>query len=163
VKAVVIDTNVLAVANECAKQAGPDCVLACVDALETARAARIVVVDSKGMIFAEYFHHANRSGQPGVGDAFARWLHDHQAFPAHCEQVEITPSGQGDDEFAEFPKDEALRRFHRKDRKFVAVALASAHKPFVLNATDLGWWSHRGPLERNGVRVEFLCPDLMIQ
>jgi len=54
-----------------------------------------------------------------------------------------------------------LARFDRSDRKFVAVALASQLNPNVLNATDTDWWHYRECLAKHGVRVVFLCSDLM--
>ena len=62
-KAVVVETNVVAVANELAGQAGPQCVIECLRALQTAR-QKIVVIDEGGLCFEEYFRYANRSGQP---------------------------------------------------------------------------------------------------
>lgn len=158
-----MDTNVLIVANGGAEQAQPDDVIACVHALEKARARGIVTIDSGNRIFGEYFVYMNHSGQPGVGDAFARWLHENQGNPRRCERVDITPKSNNGDEwdFEEFPGDPELAGFHRKDRKFVAVALASKYKPRVLNATDSDWWIFRFQLKRHGVKIQFLCPHLM--
>ena len=158
--AVVVDTNVLAVANFQAEQAGLDCVRACIDALETAKRQQIVVVDSRSRIFNEYFRHASRSGQPGLGDAFIKWLWNNQADATHCEQVDLTPN-PSDEDFQEFPDDQDLVGFDRSDRKFVAVAITSKNYPKVLNATDTDWCNFRLALERHGVLVNFLCPDLM--
>ena len=63
--------------------------------------------------------------------------------------------------FEEFPESDALNNFDRNDRKFVAVAVASGERPPILNASDRDWWDDRLSLERCGVRVDFLCPDLM--
>ena len=90
---------------------------------------------------------------------FFKWLWDNQANPKHCQKVPITPDPNR--EFAEFPDDPDLSGFDRKDRKFVAVALASGLDPEVLNATDKGWYYYSAALKRNGVRVQFLCPDAM--
>lgn len=133
---VVVDTNVLVVANLKNDQAGPDCVLACVDALETARKKRVICIDSGSRFFNEYFRHAHRSGKPGLGDAFVQWLWERQAHPLHCERVEITPKTGDTEDFEEFPDDPELNHFDRTDRKFVAVALRSRHQPTILNATD---------------------------
>lgn len=157
---VVIDTNVLVTANAKAEQAGPDCVLACVDALEEARARKLVLVDGGMRIFEEYRRHASLSGQPGLGDAFFKWLWNNQANPRHCEQVAITPKANDVLDFEEFPNDPGLAGFDRADRKFVAVALASGKRPTVLNATDSDWWDFRRSLETHGLQIEFLCPGL---
>ena len=54
----------------------------------------------------------------------------------------------------------ARRRVIRRRR---AVALGSVNAPEVLNATDRDWWDYREALERNGVRIVFLCPERMLR
>lgn len=158
--AVVVDTNVMVVANGKAEQAGIDCVLSCVSALENVKQGSVVLVDSGYRIFDEYRRHASLAGQPGLGDSFLKWLWNNQANPMHCEQVEITSKETDPDDFEEFPIDPDLADFDRSDRKFVAVALASGKTPVILNATDSDWWNFRAPLKMNGIQVEFLCPAL---
>ena len=63
--------------------------------------------------------------------------------------------------YREFPDDGELAGFDLADRKFVAVARAAGTHPPILNASDTDWWNDREALARNGVRVEFLCPELM--
>jgi hypothetical protein len=43
----------------------------------------------------------------------------------------------------------------------VAVAVAGRKPAVVLNAVDSDGWQHREALDRNGVRVEFLCAGEM--
>jgi hypothetical protein len=160
VTALVVDTNVPIVANGRAPQAGPSCVLACIDALDNLRLHQQIVLDNLGRILDEYRNHLSAKGQPGVGDAFFKWAWQNQGNAAHCEMVDIRPRGNGED-YEEFPDDPELARFDRSDRKFVAVALASHLDPSVLNATDPDWWDYRECLEKHGVRVVFLCPNLM--
>jgi hypothetical protein len=160
--AVVIDTNVLAVANGKADHAGIDCVMSCVSALENAKQRNVILVDSGYRIFDEYRRHANLAGQPGLGDLFLKWLWNNQANQVHCEQIEITPSATDPDGFEEFPNDTRLADFDRSDRKFVAVALASNKCPAILNATDSDWWNFQAPLQENGLEIKFLCPALFI-
>ncbi len=155
---VVIDTNVLVVANGGHPPAANACVLACIEALEAARAG-VVLVDDGGRILDEYARHASHAGQPGVGDRFFKWLWDHQAMAGSCSQVSITDDA--DRGFAEFPDDPALAAFDRDDRKFVAVALASGLRPPVLNASDSDWWEFDAVLKHHGVDVDYLCPELM--
>ena len=157
---VVVDTNVAVVANGHHEAAGSACIKACITALIEAR-QQLILVDDGFRIFTEYRHLLSHSGQPGVGDAFFKWLWDNQANPDHCRQVAITAIGSNDVNFAEFPTDTELSTFDTADRKFVAVALASGLNPTILNASDTDWWNFREPLARNGVAVEFLCPELM--
>lgn len=154
-------TNVPMVANGVAAQAGPACVLTCIDSLEDAMQRRLILLDDGMRILDEYRRHLSLRGQPGPGDRFFKWLWANQANPSHCRQIAIVPRGGDEADFEEFPDDPALERFDRQDRKFVAVALASGRGPGIRNASDTDWWDFRGPLARHGVHVEFLCPDLM--
>ena len=159
-KAVVIDTNVAIAANGKHPPAGPECVKNCIHALRTAR-QQLVLVDDGYHILDEYRHNLSPKGQPGPGDAFFKWLWDNKSNPNHCRQVAITPLNGSETNFAEFPADPGLAQFDPSDRKFIAVALGSRLDPKVLEATDSKWWPLRELFQRNGVRVEFLCPELM--
>lgn len=97
-------------------------------------------------------------GQPGEGDAFLKWVLTNQANPQRCEHVHINPTENGNN-FAEFPEDPDLKAFDPSDRKFVAVALSHPDSPPILNAVDSDWWLFRDAFTRNGVHVEFLCPQ----
>lgn len=154
----VIDTNVLVVANGAHEQAGIRCQLACIEALEGARDGTVAIDDAQ-RILLEYRNHCSFSGQPGVGDAFFRWLWNQQGNPEKCRVVAISPHAERG--FAEFPADERLVNFDASDRKFVAVARAAGSPSPVLNATDTDWWDARVALEDHGVQVQFLCPERM--
>lgn len=131
---VVIDTNVLVVANGKHPPASVACMQACMHALENARDG-VTLIDDAQLILDEYRRHCSLAGQPGLGDAFFKWLWSNQANPHHCVQVPITPhAGRG---FAEFPPDAALEGFDASDRKFVAVALGSGRRAPVLNASPI--------------------------
>jgi hypothetical protein len=155
---LVIDTNVLVVANELHPEASIDCIVTCIDALRNARHS-VVLVDDAHEVFKEYRTYCSHSGQPKAGDAFFKWLWDNQSNPAHCLKIPITP--HPDRSFEEFPDDPDLEEFDVSDRKFVAVAIASAMNPEVLNASDTDWATFRDSLESNGISIRFLCPELM--
>jgi len=157
--AFVVDTNVPVVANGRAEQAGPRCVLACLAALEEVHDSGVVVLDDGMRVLQEYMDNLSMSGQPGAGDFFMKWVWENQAVPAHCERITITPRGEAPDDFEEFPRDPELAGFDRADRKFVALALASARRPTVLNAVDSDWWVFGDALARHGVVVNNLCPE----
>lgn len=159
---VVVDTNVACAANGAAKQADPQCALRCLQELVATRNGRQVLLDDKGLILQEYLKQKPHGFPQGPGDAFLVWVYDNQANPVHIQVVPVTPLGDDPRGFAEFPDDADLMAFDQDDRKFVAVALAGGGNPPILNATDTDWWIHRDALARNGVRVAFLCPHLMI-
>ena len=156
---VVVDTNVPLGANFKACQAGPECEAACIHALRQVQAERRTLLDDKWLIIEEHRRNLSHSGQPGVGDAFFKWLWENQANPKHCRIVPVTV--HADRGFAEFPDDPRLSSFDPSDRKFVAVALVSGTRPKLLNATDTDWCHDRQALEENGVDLLMLCPELM--
>lgn len=157
---VVVDTNVPVVANGKSTQASPNCVKECLH-----RIGRIIqgqdrlVLDNHWRILREYQSNLSPSGQPGIGDAFLKWVLTNQANRKKCECIHITNIDSGEDDFVEFPIDPDLKNFDRSDRKFVAVALAHKRHPVILQAVDTDWWVARQALQRNGVRVKFLCPE----
>lgn len=152
----VVDTNVLVAGNE-RSGATPECVEAAQQRLRRIERSGTVVVDSTYEILREYERNCRPRKQPGIGDLFLQWVHRNQANPHRCERVHITP-GEEPHEYDEFPDDPALATFHKKDRKFVAVAISSELSPVIVNATDRGWWEHREALRRNGITVEFVHP-----
>jgi len=155
---VVVDTNVAVVANGRAAQASPDCVERCVDALLRVREHCVVVVDHSGHVFSEYADNLRRGGEPGVGDAFFKWLWDHQGYAAHCAILDIEPLDESGLCFARFPDDAALAKLDPGDRKFVALSLAAGNCP-ILNAVDSDWWEQEEALRRHGVSIDHPCPD----
>jgi len=158
--AFVVDVNVAITANGRHKRATALHRLACIQALRMAREG-IICVDSDDHILKEYRNNLSMSGQPGPGDEFMYWIHQNQHNEMVCERVCIPECTDGDLGFEHFPEDPDLRGFDPSDRKYVAVALGSANSPEILNATDPDWWHFREALSRNGVRIRFLCPELM--
>lgn len=156
--ACLLDTNILVVANGRSLQANDQCRLGCVALLSSCRDG-VVLLDALGLILKEYERHASHSGQPGLGDAFFKYLHENQGVAERCLKVEIRPDQTRG--FEEFPDDPELRNFDPADRKFVAVALASRANPVIHNATDSDWRDFREGLKRHGVRVNELCPDCL--
>jgi hypothetical protein len=84
--AFVVDTNVLVVANGKAPQAGPECVLACLEALQKVAKHEILVLDETMLIFEEYRQRCSFKGQPGAGDAFFKWVFNNRYNDSHCER-----------------------------------------------------------------------------
>jgi hypothetical protein len=116
------------------------------------------VLDDENHIFSQYQRYLAWNEQ-GAGYAFLLWVHDNRYNPDKCDQVHITPDPGYTRTFLEFPDDPELVTFDPDERKFVAVALSHRDCPPVLNAVDTDWWLFKSALERNGVRLEFLCGD----
>ena len=138
----IIDTNVAVAANRNSDQASLTCVAACGRLLQEFTAdQRMLVIDSGWHIIGEYTRNLRSEGQPGIGDAFLKWVLENRENSQRCKQVPITvrPDAQLEHDFAEFPDDPALERFDLSDRKFVAVARAHPNHPPIYNAVDTDW------------------------
>ena len=160
---VIVDTNVPLVANRFS-HASEGCVEICVDRLEQITNGEIKLavdycaLDDQRYIIEEYKNKLDASRQPGVGDAFLKWVEINWTNPDRCDLVEITLIVDGEKiNFAEFPSDPALADFDDDDRKFVAVACAHSGKPPILQAVDSKWRNFLSALAQNGVTVEYLC------
>ncbi len=110
-----------------------------------------IVIDDGGEMISEYRRYCKPRGQPGVGDRFFREVL--MNFSGKVDRIPLEKRSDGS--FADFPNDPALSGFDRSDRKFAAAA-RKVSVP-VLNATDSDWLNFRAALERNGIRVEFVC------
>ncbi len=155
--AVVIDTNVLLVANGAHDDVSADCRKACIDRLLRQQKSGITVIDDGFRILGEYLHKTNPSRPRGVGDAFLKWLLQNRRNAARVQEIAITETGP--DSFAEFPVGDLQDRFDPSDRKFAAVALAHPDRPTVWQAADCKWIDWWPALKDAGIRVDFLCPD----
>jgi hypothetical protein len=154
---VVIDTNVPVVANGKSSQASPECIINCVKRLNVVKQRGKLVLDDNWLILQEYKNNLRSTGQPGVGDAFLKWVLTNYTNPQRCEMVRITPKDADPTDFEEFPADPALAKFDKDDRKFIAVALANPDRPPILQAVDVQWWQMRDAMNQAGVQIEFLC------
>ena len=168
--AVIIDTNVLVVANgkAAAPQATEKCVILCRARLaEIFQGSEKILLDDKKRIIQEYKNNLNAKGR-GHGDRFWQelvrimWRQDGEQ--EQVIRVKITPLAGNGTDFDEFPNDDAsLKDFHKKDRKFVAVALTyqrdSGQAAPILKSEDSGWEEFRDALAAHGVQVDSICED----
>ncbi len=158
----IVDTNVpinanLATQPNSESEVTDECVMACVLEIENITSGkRKLVLDEADEIFSQYQRHLSFSGQPGQGDRFMKWVHDHQYQPRHITRVPIT---QASDSYEEFPEHAGLAKFDPNDRIFIAVANAHPDKPPILQSTDSKWWGWNKALKEVGITVEFLCPE----
>jgi hypothetical protein len=154
----VVDTNVPIVANR-RQNESYSCASNCAQALLGIRNSGALIIDDGDLVLSEYRRHCSMGGQPGVGDSFVRWAHDHLGRSNLVERVHLTPSGVDCNDFEEFPDTTSLRGFDPSDRKFIALANAHPKNPVVLQASDSKWWGFREPLRECGITVDFLCPQ----
>lgn len=155
--AVVIDTNVLLVANGSHANASDACRKVCIQRLLVQQSSGVTVIDDDYRVLSEY-QNKTRPNQPkGVGDVFLKWLLQNQGNAARVHRVPITETAA--DVFDEFPDAALQPRFDAPDRKFAAVAHAHPGKPPIWQAADCKWLDWWPALQAKGVTVEFVCPD----
>lgn len=152
---VVIDTNVLAVAEGMHAGASDGCVLACVRLVRRVLDGHKVGVDEGDEILGEYVQALRRSAKSGVGGKLARFLWHRRYDASICHRLPITPLGQPSGSFVEVPT--FLRDFDTDDQKFLAVAAAEGQTPPIFQALDKEWWRRRSDFAENGLDVQFLC------
>lgn len=156
----LIDTNVPKTANlvwhDSSSNIPDACIEECINAVEHISKNGGLVLDEDGEIFNEYLKNLSLCGQPGPGDAFLKWVYNHQWNPQKVDRIQITKNGASYDEF---PCHSALDNFDKSDRKFIAVANAHPDKPPILQATDSKWWGWNDALAKVDIKVGFLCPD----
>lgn len=150
---VVIDTNVLVVANGRQTTVGDRCQLACIEALIEARDQQVVCVDVLDRIMTEYSPYANYSGSPGVGDLFFRYVFDNQHVGSRVQRVAIDPIDDESRGYDQLPQN-ALKA---GDRAILAVAVAADAQ--VVNATDSDWHEQDALMKGLKVPVVQLCPE----
>ena len=101
----------------------------------------------------EYKKHLHRSGEPGAGDAFFKYLFQHGYTPGCVHRVSLTPINDERRGFEELP----VNGFDPEDRKFLAAALVA--NAAIMNATDSDWHEQQSFLLHRGLVVEQLCPQ----
>ncbi|MCV7073298.1 hypothetical protein MJO55_17210 [Mycolicibacterium rufum] len=153
---LVIDTNVLKVANGKSEQADPACEEAAGNALQDALRQGVVVLDTEQLAIDEYRKHCSWAGQPGAGDFFFKALTDNIANPSRVHLVDI---GAAEDEIDLFVP-EALRDFDSDDKKWIALFLEGSADA-ILNATDSDWAARKADLDSEKVTVRELCANCL--
>lgn len=154
---VVVDTNVLLVAEGKHPDVSEECVLACVSRLQKIMQDETVVVDDGYRILGEYQNKLDASRGKGVGTIFLKWILQRHANVRHVVQVSVNEYAK--DRYAEFPVPSLEADFDPPDRRFPAVSNAHPAKPTILQAVDCKWLRWWPDLQAAGINVQFLCPD----
>ena len=155
----VVDTNVATTANRMNEGASPACVAASARALQNVMRTGHVYVDNGGEVVREYCKNLKRSGEPGPGDAFLKWLLQHEWGGQRVTRVPISAKQNDPEDFDELPAPVDGTVYDRSDRKFLAVAAAHANRPHILQSFDSKWWGWQASLAKCGVTIHFLCED----
>jgi hypothetical protein len=152
---VVIDTNVLAVAEGMHDRASDECRLACVQLARRVGDGLRVGVDSNDAILREYLGTLQSGRTAGIGAKLAISLWRRRYDSRVCHQIAITPLDDPAGSYEEVPN--PLRDFDVDDQKFLAVAGAEGTVPPLFQALDEEWWRRRVELGANGLDIQFLC------
>lgn len=156
----VVDTNVVAIAGGMNSVAGDECRLASAVALQAVMApGGHLFLDASGLILDEYLG-AVGTTQPEAGGAFVKWVLQNLWVASAVTHVPITPRAGGTG-FQELNPPAGGTAYDPSDEKFLAVSAAHPEHPPVLQAFDSKWWGWQASLEASGVRVHFLCPDVI--
>lgn len=153
---VIIDTNVILVANGQHGDASPDCVVECALRLQSVMSDDRIALDSDFEILTEYQNKTQPKTGNRPGDAFVKWALRNNANAKHCDLVLLRRDSKR--LYESFPDDARLANFDRSDRKFVAVAAAHEEHPPISQATDAKWVDWAPALADHGIIVEFVCP-----
>lgn len=162
----IVEENVAIVANDSSRenplatQANERCQIECIRTLRKIVKNGIAVIDDAGEIIMKYRQNLSGKGQPGVGDAFLKHVYDHQYNKRKVQRLVLSVDEHG--HYIDFPKDPRLKNFDPSDRLFVALALASPKRAYIINAVDSDYSHHRQPLRSAGVSVIELCSDCLI-
>lgn len=152
---LVIDTNIILVANGQHSEVSPSCVINCVLALQEVIRSRKLVLDESFLILQEYLNKTQPKKGNRPGDAFVKWALNNRSNSKHVETVTLVKHNERG--FESFPDEPELANFDVADRKFVAVSAAHFDKPSISQATDSKWLEWAPALGRCGIKVNFLC------
>jgi hypothetical protein len=152
---LVIDTNVLAVAEGLHPEASEQCVANAIAVLELLDAGKVLAVDSEDQILQEYLGAMTQSQGSGPGVKLASLLWRSRWNGRMCRPIAITPHATRIGSFYEVP--EPLHDLDADDLKFVAVAMAEGSSPPIVQAVDTEWWLRRKEFASCGIDVQFIC------
>jgi hypothetical protein len=153
---VVVDTNVLAVAEGLHEGASEACLAACIALAREIEGGLPVAVDSGDEILNEYFGTLRHSKRSGLGKKLALHLYRQRGNTDICHKVDVHALDAPPGSFQEVPV--GLRDFDVDDQKFIAVAAAEPCRPQIHTAVDGEWWDRRQDFVAAGIDVQFACP-----
>ena len=152
---VIIDTNVLCVAEGMHEGATQTCRASCIDFLKKVEEGIVVVADTDDLILKQYVDAMNTATTAGIGVKLAKRLWRLRHGGEVCRLVRITPADADEGGFEEVPNE--LRNFDSDDLMFIAVACADPEGSPLYQALDTQWWARRDDFIASGIDLQFLC------
>lgn len=156
-RTLVVDTNVILVANRQHADVSETCVVSCTRRLRDIMTRGRIAIDDGHRILGEYQNKTQPNVGKGPWDVFLKWLLRNNANPLRCDRIALVEHATRG--FESFPDDARLADFDPSDRKFVAVAAAHESKPAISQAADSKWLAWASALKEHGITVDFLCPE----
>jgi hypothetical protein len=152
-KRIVLDTNVLAVAEGMHEGASDLSRAACLAIVRQVKEGLVLTVDQDDEIVTEYMKVLSNALTDGLGKLVARKIHRLRKGGEVCHMVPLTPTDPPPASFEEVPA--ALRDFDEDDHMFIGVAAVDG-APIVLGL-DGEWWARQSDFVASGINLRFLC------
>lgn len=154
----IVDTNVPLVASGKAPHMSPNCVIACVNFIESIKKGEyLLVIDSNFLMIGEYLKEMQNLPTNTLGNQFLKFILTYRDIPIKVKQVDIHQLDEFN--FIEVPQSIIDIGFDNSDRKFVAVAIANNNLAPIAQAADSKWIGWEKALNNEGITVRFLCKD----
>ena len=157
---VVVDTNVWVKVDEVVVETETDadkqCVISCQEWLEHFITSEDRLVVDNYDTYAILTEYRNNVRPGGVAENLLNELTGRLFHRLVLKTIQLDTHG-----FAILPSPFHLT--HRKDRKFVAVAIQCDPYATIHNATDRDWSKDKEYLTEHGLTVHELCPDCIAQ
>ena len=145
----IIDVNILVTANGKGEISTSKEQLKCVRFLEKAQ-QELLLLDDEYEIYKEYQKYNSYKGQPGLGDAFFKYVHENQAV---INRIKKVGCGSFSDEGYDIVPTE-LKGFDRSDHKYLACGIAVGCKVGIFNATDSDWADWKVRIEQKFRKIK---------
>jgi len=125
----------------------------------------IIVIDDQNEALREYRNNMYPDPNPSAGLAgqFMMYLFNYQYDKTRVHRAKLTVSEPG--EYEPFPEDNELDSFDKSDKKWIAISMSFKQEVQddapINNATDSDWLHFEHVFVRLGIKIEFLCKDIL--
>jgi hypothetical protein len=120
-----------------------------------------IVLDDGYEICNEYVRNIPLNFSPSIATMFMKWVFSYIKMIPTADLIHLNKSG--DKTYREFPAHEALKRFDKDDRKFIALSSAHVNHPPIVQGTDYKWKMYSEVFLGFGIHIIFLCPEYIDQ
>jgi len=155
---MVIDTNVLLVAEGLQEAASARCVAECARRLYECRQSESkILIDDAFEIIKEYKKKLSPDRPLKPGSLFLKWLLQNRSNSARIIACSIISDGAG--RYKPFPDKPDQSVVDEDDRKFISVAHSHNSEVAIFQALDSQWMDWQVYLRDEAISVEWICED----